>query len=82
MSSHLRTIRYILSNLQDELKQYWSKPFVVKSYLGYWTWPKTERVRMVHKIEDFTTTPDSVRSLISQFFLDENLVARLAIQCK
>lgn len=25
---------------QDELEQYWTKPFVVKSHLGYWTWPK------------------------------------------
>jgi len=61
---------------EDELKQYWNKPFIVKSYMGYWTWPKNERVRLAHRPEDFNTSPDSVRSLISQFFLDENLVAR------
>jgi len=61
---------------QDELEQYWSKPFVVKSHLGYWTWPANERVRMPHSLEDFSVEPDSVRSLISQFFLNEALVER------
>merc|ERR1719193_921546 len=60
----------------DELEQYWSKPFIVKSHLGYWSWPTDERVRLAHSQEDFTTKPDSVRHLISQFFLDEALVTR------
>lgn len=62
---------------QAEVETYWKKPFVVKSYMGYFGWPGKEEkvtVRKIHPVEHFTIQPDSVRGLISEFFMDENRV--------
>lgn len=58
-----------------EIQSYWSQPFVVKSYVGYYNWPgkgHQDTARMTHSSDDFTLQPDSVRGLIAQFFLEES----------
>jgi len=61
-----------------ELETYWGKPFLVKSYMGYWAWGRTQKdkARLPHKPSVYQLEPESIRSLISQFFLDEGTVAR------
>jgi len=61
-----------------ELETYWGKPFLVKSYMGYWAWGRLEgdKARLPHKPGVYQLEPESIRSLISQFFLDEGTVAR------
>jgi len=60
-----------------QVETYWSKPFIVKSYMGYFSWPCQEAKTTVRKIQplaNFTIQPDSVRGLISEFFMDETRV--------
>jgi len=60
-----------------EVETYWNKPFIVKSYMGYFGWPGKEEkatVRKIHPVEHFMIQPESVRGLIAQFFMDENRV--------
>merc|ERR1719206_1598428 len=60
-----------------QVETYWSKPFIVKSYMGYFSWPSQEEnatVRKINPLEHFTIQPDSVRGLISEFFMDETRV--------
>ena len=60
---------------EAELRSYWSKPFIVKSHVGYYTWPARachqDTARLIHTSQDFALQPDSVREMISQFFMDE-----------
>jgi proteasome activator subunit 4 len=62
---------------QGQLETYWSKPFIVKSYMGYFSWPCKEEkvfVRKIQPVENFIIQPGSVRGLISEFFMDETRV--------
>ena len=62
---------------QAEVETYWKKPFIVKSSMGYFGWPGKEEkatVRKIHPVEHFTIKPDSVRGLVSEFFMDETRV--------
>jgi len=72
-----QVLQYRDSMEEGELEQYWAKPFVVKSYLGYHGWPEEDTtVRLVHQAEDFQHTSDSVLGVIADFFLDEAKTAR------
>jgi len=62
---------------QAEVETYWNKPFIVKSFMGYFSWPGNEEkafARMIHPKENFALQPESVRGLISDFFMDESKV--------
>ena len=60
---------------EAEVQSYWSKPFIVKSYIGYYSWPAKDSqqatARMIHSAKDFALEPDSVKEMIAQFFMDE-----------
>ena len=69
-------MQYRDSLLPGEREAYWSKPFVVKSYLGYHGWPEEAEVRLSHTPNDFQHSSDSVLGIIANFFLDEAKTTR------
>ena len=68
-------LQYRADMTEAELQSYWQRPFIVKSYIGYNTWPSKgchDVARKNHSAEDFSFQPDSIRGLIAQFFTEEN----------
>ena len=68
-------LQYRGSMTEAEIQSYWSQPFIVKSYVGYYSWPQKgnkDTARMIHSLKHFTLQPQSVRELIAQFFLEES----------
>ena len=60
---------------EADLQTYWARPFVVKSYVGYYSWPGpglNDKARMIHTKDHFSLEPNSVRGLVAQFFMDES----------
>ena len=60
---------------EADLQSYWARPFVVKSYVGYYSWPGlglSDKARMIQTKEHFSLEPNSVRGLVAQFFMDES----------
>ena len=58
---------------EADIQSYWARPFVVKSYVGYYSWPGPglSKARMIQTKEHFSLEPNSVRGLVAQFFMEE-----------
>ena len=68
-------LQYKSDMTETELQSYWNSPFIVKSYIGYNSWPSKgcrDVARKNHTAEHFTFQPDSIRGLVAQFFNEEN----------
>ena len=68
-------LQYRGAMTDGDLQSYWTQPFIVKSYIGYHSWPVAggpqDSARMIHTAAHFALQPDTVRGLIAQFFLEE-----------
>ena len=68
-------LQYRGAMTEGDLQSYWTRPFIVKSYIGYHSWPVAggpqDSARMIHTAAHFALQPDTVRGLIAQFFLEE-----------
>ena len=68
-------LQYKSDMTDTELQSYWNSPFIVKSYIGYNTWPSKgcrDVARKNHSPKHFIFQPESIRGLIAQFFTEEN----------
>ena len=68
-------LQYRGDMVEADIQSYWARPFVVKSYVGFYNWPGTglsDQARLIHNKEHFSLEPNSVRGLIAQFFMEES----------
>jgi len=69
-------LQYKASMEQGEVEAYWARPFVVKSYVGFYGWPSDGTARVIQSEPDFQHSDESVLGLVAKFFMDESKVDR------